>query len=500
MHTPFPDADNLIARARRAMLDAGFQPDFAPAALAEIRQASADGSAVDASDVRDLSALLWSSIDNESSRDLDQVEYAEELASGDVRLLIGIADVDVLVPRDSAIDRHAAANATSVYAGVATFPMLPPELSTDRTSLVESQGRLALVIEMIVGADGDVRAPAAVYRARLRNAARLTYPEIGAWLDDPNPDVPPPASVARVPGLAAQLRLQARAAARLRAFRQAQGALTFGSIEAQPVVQNGRVAALRVAQPNAARDLIESFMIAANVAVSRFLRERGVPAIRRVVRAPERWARIRTVAAGLGATLPESPDARALSAFLAQRRSADPAGFVDLSLTIVKLLGPGEYVVETPGAADGTNEGHFGLAVGDYTHSTAPNRRFADLIVQRLLKAATAADGATPAASYLPEELAGLAAHCTERENAAKKVERLLRKIAAADLLGAHLGETFDAIVTGASPKGIYVRLLRPPAEGRVVRGERGLEVGATVRVRLLAVDRDKGFIDFARV
>jgi exoribonuclease-2 len=476
---------DLKARAHQAMLDAGFKPDFPPEVTREIQALKpANGNGA----VRDLRALLWSSIDNDSSRDLDQVEYAEKLSDGTIKLLIGIADVDSSVPKGSATDRQAAFETTSVYTGVATFPMLPGELSTDRTSLMDAQDRLSLVIELHVADSGEVNCHD-VYPAVLRNRAKLAYSSVGAWLEGRGSM---PQTVAATPGLEAQLRLQQETSEKLRGIRQRHGALTFSSVEATPVVENGEVKDLSVAHHNVAEDIIESFMVAANVAMAQVLRERGSLSIRRVVRTPRRWDRIQAIAAQFQVQLPETPDARALSQFLEARKAADPVHFPDLSLSVVKLLGPGEYVVQAPGAEQ---QGHFGLAVNDYTHSTAPNRRYADLVTQRLLKAF-----ATPSATnYSETELQQIAAHCTEREDAARKVERLMRKVAAASLLSHRIGEMFDGIVTGASPKGTYVRLLKPPIEGRIVHGAQGIDVGDKVRVRLVSVDVWKGFIDFER-
>lgn len=478
---------DLRARAHQAMLDAGFHPDFPPEVTREIQALKQPAPNI-SGNVRDLRSLLWSSIDNDSSRDLDQVEFAEKLPDGTTRLLVGIADVDSSVPKGSALDQHAANETTSVYTGVATFPMLPEALSTDLTSLRDAQERLSIIIELHVAPSGEVKCHDA-YPAWLRNCAKLAYSSTGAWLEGQGP-IPPAA--AAVPGMEAQLRLQLEVSQQLRGLRQRNGALTFGSVEATPVVQNGEVKDLVVRQHTVAEDIIESFMVAANVAMAQFLRERSCLSLRRVVRTPKRWDGIQIIAAKFGVKLPDAPDARALSDFLAQRKAADPEHFPDLSLSVVKLLGPGEYIVEAPGTE---HEGHFGLAVQDYTHSTAPNRRFADLITQRLLKASAARAGSP----YTQEELTTIAAHCTEREDAARKVERLMRKVAAANLLSHHIGEIFDGIVTGASPKGTYVRLLKMPAEGRIVHGVQGLNVGDKIRVKLISLDVAKGFIDFER-
>ncbi len=478
---------DLKARAHQAMLDAGFHPDFSPDITREIQAIKLAAPAV-AGSVRDLRSLLWSSIDNDSSRDLDQVEYAEKLPDGSVKLLVGIADVDATVAKGCATDQHAATETTSVYTGVATFPMLPDALSTDLTSLRDAQDRLSIVIELRVLDSGEVQGHD-VYPAWLHNRAKLAYSSTGTWLENRGP-IPP--AIAAVPGMEAQLRLQLDLSERLRRQRKLHGALTFGSVEPIAVVQNGQVQSLAVQQHTVAEYIIESFMVAANVAMAQHLREKGALSIRRVVRTPKRWDGIQIIAAKFGVNLPATPDPRALADFLEKRQAADPDHFQDLSLSIVKLLGPGEYIVETPGAE---HEGHFGLAANDYTHSTAPNRRYADLITQRLLKAC-AAGAPSP---YSQAELSAIAAHCTEREDAARKVERLMRKVIAANLLGKHIGEVFDGIITGASPKGTYVRLLKMPAEGLVTRGAQGLHVGDTVRVRLARTDVAKGFIDFER-
>jgi exoribonuclease-2 len=477
---------DLKARAHQAMLDAGFKPDFPPAVTRETQTLKA-ATATNGT-IRDLRPLLWSSIDNDTSKDLDQVEYAEKLSDGTVRLLVGIADVDTSVPKASATDTFAAAESTSVYTGVATFPMLPNELSTDLTSLCDAQDRLSIVIEMHVLDSGEVK-DHDIYPAWLHNRAKLAYSSTGAWLEGRGP-IPP--AIAAVPGMEAQIRLQLEISTRLRSLRKLHGALTFASIEPTPVVQDGQVKDLAVHRHTVAEDIIESFMVSANVAMAEYLRDKGALCIRRVVKTPKRWDGIQLIATKFGVKLPDTPDPKALSDFLQQRKAADPDHFPDISLSVVKLLGPGEYIVESPGAE---SEGHFGLAAHDYTHSTAPNRRYADLVTQRLLKA-TSKGAPGP---YSESDLSAIAKHCTEREDAAKKVERLMRKVCAASLLAGRIGEVFDGIVTGAADKGTYVRLLKMPAEGRVVHGMQGLHVGDTVRVRLASVDASKGFIDFAK-
>ena len=485
---------NLRAIAHRAMLERGLEPDFPPAAVAETNQiatlAGSLGGAAGVGDIRDQRDLMWVSIDNDDSKDLDQLSVAEELPGGDlVKVLVAIADVDALVRKDSAIDEHAHHNTTSVYTDAEIFPMLPTQLSTDKTSLNEDQERLAMVVEMVVGPDGAVTKPD-IYRSRVKNKAKLAYNSVAAWLDGTGPA---PERVAKVPGVAEQLRIQDRVAQALRCVRHMNGALSLATIEPRAVFVNDMLSDLRVEERNRAKDLIEDLMIAVNGVGARFLDAKGVPSLRRVLRSPERWARIVALAENLGDHLPPEPDAAALESFLQNRRRADPGSFPDLSLSVVKLMGRGEYVVEAPGGAPA---GHFGLAVRDYTHSTAPNRRFPDLLTQRLIKAVLAGSPAP----YSASDLDALARHCTEQEDNANKVERQVRKSAAALLLEKHVGERYDAIVTGAGPKGTFVRITKPPAEGMLVRGGEGLDVGARVSVELVATDVERGFIDFARV
>jgi exoribonuclease-2 len=486
-----PATTDLRARAREIAADNGFISDFAPETRAEVSNLERSATTTTLpEDVRDLRSLLWSSIDNRESRDLDQVEVCEPLDGGKTRLRLGIADVDRYVPKDSAIDRRAAENTTSLYTGVATFPMLPEELSTDLTSLLEAKERLAVVADLVIDEAGNVTDMTA-YRALVVNRAKLTYEAVGMWLAGGAA----PEEVVAIAGLADQVRLQDDLARRLRTRRQERGALDLETIEAQPVTSpNGDVVDITVTRKSRARDLIEDFMIAANVAMASFLEARRVPSIRRVVHVPKRWPRLVELAKRYGATLPEEPSSKALAEFLNDRRAADPDTFADLSLSVVKLLGAGEYTVERPWEPDG-EEGHFGLAVDDYSHTTAPNRRYADLVMQRLVKA-TLAGAPTP---YTAEELDAIALHCTQMENAARKVERSMRKVVAATLLRSRVGEMFDAIVTGVNQDGTFARLTHPPAEGRIVRGERGLDVGDHVPVKLVGVDVEKGYIDFAR-
>jgi VacB/RNase II family 3'-5' exoribonuclease len=481
------DRADLKRIARQAMVDKGLEPDFSRDVLAEL--AAIRGPApIPASGVRDLRDRLWISIDNDDSRDLDQLSVAEPGPGGATVVLVAVADVDSVVARGSAIDAHARTNTTSVYTAAEIFPMLPEKLSTDYTSLNENGDRLALVVEMGVAPDGSI-ASSGVYRAAVRNKAKLAYDGVSVGLEGGEF----PERARAVEGVVDQLRVQDRVAQALRRRRHDQGALDLETIEPRAVFENDTIVGLALQEKNRARQLIEDFMIAANGVTARFLAERKFAALRRVVRSPERWQRIVAVAATYGEKLPPQPDARALEDFLTKRQTADPLRFPDLSLVIVKLMGAGEYVVERPGEAA---VGHFGLAVRDYTHSTAPNRRFPDLITQRLLKAALAGEP-TP---YPAAELEPLAAHCTEQEDDADKVERQVRKSAAALLLEQRIGQAFDAVVTGASEKGTWARTFDPPAEGKIVHGYDGLQVGDRLRVKLISTDVERGFIDFVRV
>jgi VacB/RNase II family 3'-5' exoribonuclease len=479
--------DLLRSIAHRAMAERGLLPDFAPAVVAEteaIRQAATDASPA----IRDLRDLLWCSIDNDDSRDLDQLTVTAPGRNGTVTVLVAVADVDALVGKGSAIDDHARANTTSVYTAAEIFPMLPEKLSTDLTSLGQDQARLAIVVEMAVAPDGRVDG-SDVYRALVRSRAKLAYNGVAAWLDG---TAPPPPPLAAVPGLDEQLRIQDRVAQAMKTLRHQRGALSLETLQTRAVFDGDVIADLRPDEKNRAKELIEDFMIGANGVTAKYLEAKGLPSVRRVLRVPERWPRLVELAAAQGGRLPAEPDARALQAFLAERQQRDPVGFPDLSLSVIKLLGRGEYVLERPGQ---TADGHFGLATRDYSHSTAPNRRFPDLITGRLLKAAL--DGRP--SPYRAEELDGLARHCTEQEDNAAKVERQVQKSAAALLLASRIGERFDAIVTGASSKGTWVRILTPPVEGKLVRGAQGLDVGDHVRVALLATDVERGYIDFGR-
>ena len=468
------------------MTENGLSPEEPAAALQQLAQLEQQPAAGGA---RDQRQLLWCSIDNDDSRDLDQLSVSEDLPGGSTRILVAVADVDALVKQGTPLDGYAARNTTSVYTAAQIFPMLPEKLSTDLTSLNQDADRAALVIEYVVDGQGAV-SQGQIYRALVRNQAKLAYDSVAAWLEGASA-LPEPAR--RVPGMDAQLKAQDAAAQRLRKLRMEHGALQLQSIEARAVIEGDQVTGLKAQEQNRARQLIEEFMVAANGVSARFLEARKSPSLRRVVRSPERWQRIVGVAAEYGEHLPAEPDSQALEEFLRKRRAADPLRFPDLSLIIVKLMGRGEYVAETPGQE---TPGHFGLAVRDYSHTTAPNRRFPDLVTHRLLKSALA--GAKPAYSYA--ELGTIAQHCSEMESAATKVERQVRKSAAALVLQHQIGTVYDALVTGATVKGTFVRTLAPPAEGRVIRGEAGLKVGDKLRVKLVGTDFEKGFIDFAKV
>jgi exoribonuclease-2 len=479
--------DLLESIARRAMLERGLLPDFSAAALKQTDAITAPA-APTGLDIRDLRELPWASIDNDDSRDLDQLSVAQPQSGGTVKILVAIADVDAIVQRGSPIDDHARNNTTSVYTVPRIFPMLPEKLSTNLTSLGEGQERLAIVVDMTVNAGGRLNA-SEVYRALVRNQAKLAYSGVGAWLEGRGPA---PARLAAVPGLDRQLRIQDQIAQALRGVRHADGALTLETIEALPVFHGEVLSDLRPAEKNRAQELIEDFMIAANGVTARYLAAKGVPSLRRVLRTPKQWSRIVALAGQFGETLPSEPSAPTLNTFLAKRRQADPTRFSDLSLSVIKLLGRGEYALDLPGQAI---EGHFGLAVSDYTHSTAPNRRFPDLLTQRLLKSTLMGH----AAAYSPDQLQSLAEHCTTQEDNAAKVERRVGKSAAALLLASRIGQRFDAIVTGAADKGTWVRISAPTAEGRVVKGFEGLEVGDRALVNLIRTDVERGFIDFER-
>jgi VacB/RNase II family 3'-5' exoribonuclease len=478
---------NLQAIARQVMTAHGFQPDFAPEVQKQLANISAHPPQVlPSATVRDLRNLLWSSIDNDTSKDLDQIEVAERLPNGDVKVMIGIADVDAFVATDSPIDQHAERETTSVYTGVTIFPMLPNALSTGASSLLPDVDRPAVVSEFVVNSSGALSS-GNVYRAIVRNKAQLTYNAVGGWLEGTS-TAPP--KVAASSDLQAQLKLQDQVAQSLKKLRYAHGALNIDTAEVIPLLLDQDVVGVAKVEKNRATDLIEDFMIAANGVVARLLEK--VSSLRRIVRTPDHWDGIVRLAAAQGTTLPSTPDSKALNDFLVKRKAADPGHFADLSLAVIKLVGPGEYVLERPGDSP---QGHFGLAVQDYTHSTAPNRRFPDIVTQRLIKALL--DGKP--GPYSDNDLAAIALNCTQKGDAARKVEREMSKRLSAMAVSNRVGETFDAMVTGTTPKGTFVRVLQPHMEGLLTQGAQGLNVGDRLRAKLVRTDVQHGFIDFAK-
>ena len=473
--------------ARQVMLAQGFEPDFPPATRQQLADISAHPPQLTPSDkVRDLRGLLWSSIDNDTSKDLDQIEVAERLPNGDARVMVGIADVDAFVSKDTPIDQHAAKETTTVYTGICNFSMLPEELSTGASSLLENVDRPGVVVEFTITPDGSMSS-SSVYRAIVRNKAQLTYNAVGAWLEG---TAAAPPKVAASPELQTQLKLQDEVAQALKKLRFEHGALNIDTSEVHPIVLNQQVVDVVQQEKNRATELIEDFMIAANGVGARLLLK--VSSLRRIVKTPAHWDGIVRLAAAQGEKLPPQADSKALNDFLLQRKAADPDHFADLSLAVIKLIGPGEYVLERPGDPE---QGHFGLAVQDYTHSTAPNRRFADVVSQRLIKALL--DGKP--GPYSDDELTAIAANCTQKEDAARKVEREMAKRLAAVAMCHRVGETFDAIVTGVTPKGTFVRVLQPHIEGLLAQGAQGLHVGDRVRAKLTRTDVQRGYIDFVR-
>ncbi len=473
--------------ARQVLLAEGFEPDFPPATRQQLADISAHPPQLTPSDkVRDLRGLPWSSIDNDTSKDLDQIEVAERLANGGVKVMVGIADVDAFVGKRTPIDQHAAKETTTVYAGICNFSMLPEELSEGASSLFENVDRPGVVIEFVIDSGGSISA-SSVYRAIVRNRTQLAYGAIGAWLEG---KAAAPPKVAASSELQAQLKLQDEVAQALKKLRHDHGALNIDTSEVHPLVLNQQVVDVVKQEKNRATELIEDFMIAANGVVARLLEK--VSSLRRIVKTPAHWDGLVRLAAAQGEKLSAQADSKALNDFLVKRKAADPDHFADLSLATIKLIGPGEYVLERPGDPE---QGHFGLAVQDYTHSTAPNRRFADVVTQRLIKALLEGKPGP----YSDDELAAIAANCTQKEDAARKVEREMSKRLAAVAMSHRVGETFDAIVTGVTPKGTFVRVMRPHIEGLLAQGAQGLHVGDKVRARLTRTDVQRGFIDFVR-
>jgi exoribonuclease-2 len=476
---------DLLAAARRDMLEAGFDPDFPAGADRQVVEFRAKPQSTG---LRDLRQLPWSSIDNDTSRDLDQAEVAEKVDGG-IRIMVAVAEVDEAVPIDSPIDQHASEQTTTIYTGVMNFSMLPDALSTDLTSLVETGDRAAVVVEMVVANDGSIHSPA-IYRALIRNHAQLTYNGVGPWLEG---KAAAPQKVGASAELQAQLKLQDQAAQILCDARHQKGALDFDRVEAEAIVSDGQVGELTARKRNRASQLIEDFMIAANETMAQTLGQAGVPSLRRVVKTPERWPRIVALVDQYGYKLPAEPDAAALNGFLRKMHETDAVHYADISLAVIKLMGPGEYVLAQAGAED---QGHFALAVRDYTHSTAPNRRFADLVTPRLIKSFLGKQGRP----YTDMQLDSIARNCTLKENAARKVERVMGKRIAAVALQPRIGQSFNAVVTGNTPKGVFVRVLNPPAEGMLIEGQHGVDVGDQLRVKLVSTDPRRGYIDFARI
>ena len=480
---------DLQTVAERLMIERGFDlnaPAGIPAQLSALVEHPPVATTAGA-DIRDLRSLPWSSIDNDTTRDLDQLEVAQPAEGGAITVMIAIADVDAFVPKGSPIDQFAARQTTTVYTGVRIFPMLPEALSTGLTSLLEDSDRLAVVVELVVDAEGRV-ASSAISRAFVRSVAQLTYRGVGAWLEG---RAPAPAGIRSSKTLVDQLQLQDTASDRLRRARQRRGALNIQRVETRAVAGDDGAVTLQAEVPNRATLLIEDFMIASNEAVAKLLEARHRASIRRVVKEPRRWDRIVALAAANGGTLPAAPDSKALNDFLVMQSTRDPVHFPDLSLAIIKLMGAGEYVLERP---DDPETWHFGLAVEDYTHATAPNRRFADLVTQRLLKAALA-DRPSP---YTDDELRAIATACTAKANDARKVEREVGKHMAAVAMQRRIGEVFDAVVTGVNVHGTFVRVVAPHVEGLLEHPAPGTDVGDKLRVRLMRTDLERGYVDFA--
>ena len=474
--------------ARRAMFSRGLLPDFPMLALAELKDLHFPAS-YQSTEAKDMRKLLWCSVDNADSLDLDQLSYAEQMPGNKVRLLVAIADVEALVTEQSSINHYASQNTSSIYTIAQIFPMLPEKLSTDLTSMRQGEDRCAVVIEMVIGDDGAVH-QSDVYCATVFNHAKLQYESLGEWLEENGPI---PSEVRMVEGLAENILLQDRIAQKMKDLRYEHGALEFETIEARPVFEGEVLSQMKGELKNRAKSLIEDFMIAANGATARYLAGKNFPSLRRVVRTPKRWDRIVELASEQGFSLPEKADSKSLSAYLKYIKQNDPQHFVDMSISVLKLLGSGEYVVEKPGDV---SEGHFGLAVKDYTHSTAPNRRYPDLVTQRLLKSAMVGHSVP----YSVEQLEEIAQHCSRKEDDVRKVQRQVEKSANAMLLEARIGEIFEAIVSGASPKGTWIRLIHPHVEGKLVNGFRDLQVGHRLKVRLVQIDIESGFIDFERI
>lgn len=477
----------LLARiAVGVMIVRGLEPEFPRAVQTQLSHIK-DAPLESGPDIRDLRELPWCSIDNDDSKDLDQLTVISKSDAEGVCLLVAIADVDAVVKKDSPIDEHAFINTRSVYTSARIFPMLPLKLSTDLTSLNPGEDRLALVCEMHYSPSGQLLR-SSLYRALVRNQVQLAYDATSDWLEDQGEL---PVTAKGVPSIASQLKLQDALAQKLRVLRHENGSLEFDIFQPRASFVGDEIAEITLQPHNRARQLIEEFMIATNGCTSRFLAAAGIYSLRRVVRSPERWLRIVKVAHENGYKLPQEPDAQALEAFLALKHKEDPIRFPDLSLVIVKLMGSGEYIVEKPSDHP---VGHFGLAVSDYMHSTAPNRRYPDLITMRLIKSVLAHQPPP----YSVKELQDLAAHCTLQEDASKKVERQLRKSEAALWLRPRIGQYFEGIVSGVNEKGTWIRIFNPPVEGRLMKDDGSYAVGQLLRVKLVSTHVERGFIDFA--
>lgn len=478
---------NLNAIAHDAMLEKGFIPDYSPEILHDLDLMTEPHFPLPNVEARDLRHLLWFSLDNDNSKDLDQLTYAESLPQNKYKIYIAIANVDLLVKKNTPIDLRAAKNTTSVYTPTKTFPMLPEKLSTNLTSLNPGQDRLAIIFEGIISSDGSLE-KGEIYQAYVHNFAKLAYNSVADWLDG---KIAAPQAIAAVNGMAAQVQLQDSITKLLEALRHKYGALSVETIEPLPIISDEGVPIdIEAVAKNRATSLIENFMIIANMISAQYADKLNLLSLRRVVIVPKRWDKIVAVAAEHGTTLPNTPDAPSLEQFIMKQKKENPLTFPDLSLIIIKLLGRGEYRVAIPGKP---NPGHFGLALRDYSHSTAPNRRYPDLITQRLLLAALT----NKPQPYTQSELETLAEQCTTKEDDADRIERRLKKCASAIVLSSSIGKNFDAIVTGAGDKGTWVRIITPPIEGKLVKGTEGVDVGDQIKVKLIHTDPKAGFIDF---
>jgi exoribonuclease-2 len=470
------------------MKEKGLEPDFSKEIHDQLSEINSPGIDDDPK-IQDLTHLLWCSLDNDDSRDLDQLTTCTEISNGSYKIFIAIADVDVLIKKNTPIDEHAQLNTASVYTSARIFPMLPEKLSTNLTSLNFNEPRLALVTEIVIGSTGDVQG-STIYRAKVLNKAKLAYDSVSDWIIG---NSPVPLAISSVPGMDLQITNQDQIAQKLRAKRHEAGSLQLEIFQPKAIFEGERIIGIAEQEHNRGRQLIEEFMIATNESTAHFLQKKGIPSLRRIVRSPDRWLRIVELAKQYGEALPNDPNSKALSEFLAKRHLADPLRFPDLSLIVVKLMGPGEYVLERPGADP---IGHFGLAVQDYMHSTAPNRRYPDLITLRMLKHAIA----NQPSPYDNQELYSLAVHCTTQEDAIRKVERRVRKSEAALFLEPYIGKDFDGVITGITPNYGWVRIFNPPAEGMLLKLPRDAAIGNKLRVKLVSTDVELGHINFMKL